>query len=434
MAQSDNKWLYLLRRYSKRMWFRASLYCGLAILAALVGAVVSPVLPDQLAERFGVDAVRPILSILATSMLAVTTFSLTTMVSAYSAASQSATPRAAMLLIEDNGAQGALATFIGAFLFSIAGLIALSAGVYGSGGGRLVLFAATIVVIVLITVTLLRWIEQLARLGRVGETINLVENATRSAMQLRARKPWMGGVPSDGPLQGDWPVETDQIGYIQYLDMQRLGRLSDERGVSIHVACLPGAFTVQGRPLAMVSGGFDEQLADDIRKAFAVGDMRTFEHDPRYGLVVLTEIAARALSPAVNDPGTCIDVIGTVVRLISEWSMARMKQTGHAQVDYPHVFVPGLDEADFFDDVFPLISREAAHMREVGVRLQKAYAALEEIDYPPCREGARKHARQSLERAMEAMTYAPDRWALRRVAMESATETLNRGQGGDGDV
>ncbi len=434
MAQSDNRWLYLLRRYSKRMWFRASLYCGLAILAALVGVVVSPVLPDQLAERFGADAVRPILSILATSMLAVTTFSLTTMVSAYSAASQSATPRAAMLLIEDNGAQGALATFIGAFLFSIAGLIALSAGVYGSGGGRLVLFAATIAVIVLITVTLLRWIEQLARLGRVGETINLVEDATRSAMQLRARKPWMGGVPSQGPPQGDWPVETSQIGYIQYLDMQRLGRLTEERGVTIHVAVLPGAFAVQGRPLAMVSGGFDPTLAADIRKAFAVGDMRTFEHDPRYGLVVLTEIAARALSPAVNDPGTCIDVIGTVVRLISDWSRARMKQTGHARIEYPHVFVPGLDEADFFDDVFPLISREGAHMREVGVRLQKAYAALEQVDYPPCREGARQHARQSLERAMQVMTYLPDRQALRRVAMESATQALGPEPGGDGEA
>ena len=143
------------------MWFRASLYCGLAVLTALVGVVVKPVLPLGMAERFGADAVGNILSILATSMLAVTTFSLATMVSAFGAASQSATPRAANLLIEDNGAQGALATFIGAFLFSIAGLIALSTGIYGDGG-RVVLFAATVAVIVLITVTLLRWIDKKA--------------------------------------------------------------------------------------------------------------------------------------------------------------------------------------------------------------------------------------------------------------------------------
>lgn len=433
MAQSDNRWLYLLQRTSKRMWFRASLYCGLGVLTALIGVLVKPVLPPGLAERFGADSVGNILSILAASMLAVTTFSLSTMVSAYSSASQSATPRAAKLLIEDNQAQGALATFIGAFLFSIVGLSALSTGLYGDGG-RLVLFAATISVIVLITITLLRWIEQLSRLGRVGETINLVENATRDAMQLRARKPWMGGVPSEGVPAGDWPLETEAIGYIQYLDMQRLGRLTDEHGITVHVVSLPGAFTVQGRPLAMVSGVFEPELADELRKAFTVGDARTFEHDPRYGLVVLTEIAVRALSPAINDPGTCIDVIGTVVRLISGWSNARAKQIGHAEILYPHVFVPSLDEADFFDDVFPMIGREGAHMREIGVRLQKAYAALEEVDFAPCCDGARRHACQSLERAMVAITFEPDKQAVLRVALKSARDALNPEPGRDGDV
>lgn len=97
---STDKWFYLLKRLSKRMWFRASLYCGLAVLTALVGVVVKPVLPPGMAERFGADSVGNILSILATSMLAVTTFSLATMVSAYGMASQSATPRATNLLYD----------------------------------------------------------------------------------------------------------------------------------------------------------------------------------------------------------------------------------------------------------------------------------------------------------------------------------------------
>lgn len=52
-----------------------------------------------------------------------------------------------------------------------------------------------------------------------------------------------------------------------------------------------------------------------IARAFLIGDERTFDDDPRFGLVVLSEIASRALSPAVNDPGTAIDIIGTFVRL-----------------------------------------------------------------------------------------------------------------------
>jgi hypothetical protein len=48
-----------------------------------------------------------------------------------------------------------------------------------------------------------------------------------------------------------------------------------------------------------------------------VGDVRSFDQDPRFGAVVLTEIASRALSPGMNDPGTAIDVIGRAVRLLA---------------------------------------------------------------------------------------------------------------------
>lgn len=41
----------------------------------------------------------------------------------------------------------------------------------------------------------------------------------------------------------------------------------------------------------------------------------------RFGLIALSEIACRALSPAVNDPGTAIAIIGRFVRL---WANRRV--------------------------------------------------------------------------------------------------------------
>ncbi len=411
-----DKWLYVLKRLSKRMWFRASLYCGLAVVTALVGVVVKPALPPGLAGRFGADAVGNILSILATSMLAVTTFSLATMVSAYAAASQSATPRAANLLIEDNGAQGALATFIGAFLFSIAGLIALSTGIYGDGG-RMVLFVATVAVIVLITVTLLRWIEQLSRFGRVSETINLVEAATKKAMQARACAPWLGGVPGGSvALTAGIAVEADNVGHVEHLDMERLQSVALDHGCDIHVRSLPGTLALPGRPLAIVVGTINQDGIAKLRDAFSIGDARTFENDPRYGLIVLTEIAVRALSPAINDPGTCIDVIGTVVRLFTGWSEARIEDTGPAEIRFPSVHVPAIEEADMYDDVFPSIAREGAHMREIGIKLQKAFAALSLSRLPAMSMPAGKYAQDALARAIAAMSFEADRDMLRQVA------------------
>ena len=161
--------------------------CGFGGALALAGALVGHTISYHFAATVGSKSVDSILTMLASSMLAVTTFSLSTMVSAYSTAGSSATPRAAILLVEDSIAQRALATFIGVFLFSVVGLIALSTGIYGDSG-RLVLFGVTIVMIVVIVVTLLRWIEQLSHLGRVAETIDRVERAARHALLERAAR------------------------------------------------------------------------------------------------------------------------------------------------------------------------------------------------------------------------------------------------------
>lgn len=419
---STSKWLYVLQRLSKRMWVRTSLYCALGVVAALVGAIFQPDLPPGLAARFGADSVRDILGILASSMLVVATFSLNAMVSAFGMATTTVTPRAAKLLIEDNGAQTALATFIGAFLFSIVGLVALSTGLYGEAG-RMVLFAATVIVIVLITVTLLRWIERLLRFGRVGESIDMVEASTCSAMKKRAREPWLGGVPAVEPPPDANRIEAAHVGYVQHLDMGKLQDVAEEHRVEIHVVSLPGALAVPGRPLAMVTGPLDDEATAKLREAFSVGGARSFEHDPRYGLVVLTEIAVRALSPAVNDPGTCIDVIGTVVRLLDGWSDARIEHAGHAEIRCSRVFVPDLLEADMYDDVFPMIAREGAQMREIGIRLQKGLAALAGSSHAPSAQAARLHARQAFARAMESMRFEADREALRKVAMADADDS-----------
>ena len=43
----------------------------------------------------------------------------------------------------------------------------------------------------------------------------------------------------------------------------------------------------------------------------------------------MSEIASKALSPAVNDPGTAINVIGRLVRLLSTWQVSE-----EVEVDY----------------------------------------------------------------------------------------------------
>ena len=108
---------------TRRVWLRTSLIGLLGVLTAILAAVVERYIPWTLPGRIGADAVGGLLTIIASSMLAVTTFSLSVMTSAYGSATSHVTPRATKLLIEDRVAQNALSTFVGSFLFAVVGII-----------------------------------------------------------------------------------------------------------------------------------------------------------------------------------------------------------------------------------------------------------------------------------------------------------------------
>lgn len=410
----------MLLRMTRRLWFRAALYALVGVGTALLGALLRPWLPEGVATQIGASAVGNILGILAASMLTVTTFSLSTMVSAYSTAGSSATPRAAILLVEDSIAQRALATFIGVFLFSVVGLIALSTGVYGDSG-RLVLFGVTIVMIVVIVVTLLRWIEQLSRLGRVAETIDRVERAARHALLERGKAPTLRAADWEPPPPDAFKLHGDAVGYVAHVDMARLQSLAEEHDLAVWVEAEAGHFATPEQPLARLSATPESAVRDRLREAFVITDQRDFEQDPRFGLVVLTEVAQRALSPAVNDPGTAIDVIGTVTRLLCDWAAAARDAAGDGHRPrpaprYPRVRLRALDPHDLLEDVYTPLARDSAGMLEVAIRLHKSLATLASLSNPALRDAARAQATRALQLADAGLTLESDREHLHRLA------------------
>lgn len=408
------RWRWIVGLVLRRLWFRATLISLLAVGSALISIVVAPYLPQGLSTKIGADSVDKILSIIASSMLAVTTFSLSTMVSAYSGATSNVTPRATKLLIEDSTAQNVLATFVGSFLYSLVALITLSTGAYGDRG-RVVLFVMTIGVVLLIVITLLRWIDYLLRFGRVGETTAAVERAAGEALVARRQNLYLGGVPlsrrEDVPATAV-PVKSGAIGYVQHIAMDALQDAAEEAGATLYLVSGPGTFVGPGRPLAFIDGSSEEGLPDAVRDAFTVGKERTFDQDPRFGLSVLSEIASRALSPAINDPGTAIDVIGRAVRLLSLWADAPAPE----EPRFPAIHVETIALDELFDDVFHPVARDGASIAEVQIRLQKGLQVLACLPDERFGEAARRHSRMALERALAALAFGEDRQVVERSA------------------
>ena len=369
------KWQWLVKQFGRRLWVRASMFCLLGILTALVAVEIKGFLPEQLSRKVGAESVDSLLKIIANSMLAVTTFSLSTMVAAYSAATNNVTPRSTRLLLQDSTAQNALSVFIGAFLYSLVGIIALSMQIYGESG-RLILFLVTIGVIAVIIAVLLQWINYLSKLGRVQNTIEKVERVTATALTQRLQLPYLGGRRWDVYTQRRefFTVTHPQIGFVQHVDMGALNSIAKSQDVTLYLAMTPGSFNDSVRALLYSSGALEEDVVGRVRRAFVVDAERSFDQDPRYGLIVLQEIALRALSPAVNDPGTAIDILGTSLRLLSPWVAHQVDE--EAEAHYPHMYVPPLSMEDMCDDMYRAIARDAAGNLQVSLRLQETLAAL----------------------------------------------------------
>lgn len=414
------RWLWRLGQIARRIWFRASLFSLLAIVTAFLGIWLAPFIPADVPAQIGSDAVDNILGIIASSMLTVTTFSLSTMVAAYSAATSNVTPRATKLIMEDPTTQTVLSTFIGSFLFSLVGIIVLSTGAYGERG-RVVLFAVTILVIIFIVVTLLRWIDHLSHLGRVTETTQRVEKVAGDAMRRRRDSPYLGGRalidPETTIPKHALTVFTKSFGHIQHIDVAALSALAEAGGGEIYLLAIPGSFVDPTRPIAACSGLQDESIAAKILEGFTIGDVRSYDQDPRFGASVLTEIGSRALSKSINDPGTALDVAGRALRVLAIWAEP---PEGDVEIAHPRIHVPPIAVADLFEDFFGPLARDGAGLLELGIRLQKVFLTLTRLGREDFAAEARRHSRLALARAEAELVLDEDKAILRALAAEVA--------------
>jgi len=400
-----NRFDFFFNRLRERLWVKPLIACILSLGGVVLAHLVDSVGLDWKVPEIAQGSVMDLLKIIAASMLGVATFAVASMVSAYASTGQAATARAFPLIVADDVSQNALSIFVGAFIYAIIALSATTNDYFGKPG-RFTLFILTLLTMFVVVLVFVRWVDSIARLGRLGAVIDKVEQATLQSIERRRSAPWLGGVPLLGAPAGQ-PVHSERIGSLQQVDIAALQRLAAKHKARISLAVLPGALIVPSRPLAHVlpddaAGELPDAAA--IEQAFTIGPLRQFDDDPRFGIVVLAEIACRALSPAVNDPGTAIAVLGSLHRLFA--SFTRPGDPPEPECD--RVAVPGLALDEMIDDGFTAIGRDGAQLVEVALRVQRVLGEIGASGNDTNSAAARRHADLALRRAGKALDFAPD--------------------------
>ena len=229
-----------------------------------------------------------------------------------------------------------------------------------------------------------------------------------------ARKPTFGcdrleALPSVQPEENILKAETG--GYVQYFDAERLSALAETDEVDVYVLGMPGKLVARGTPLAVLTKRLPPETLKTFLGCFTISEQRTFDQDPRFGLCVLAEVASRAMSPAVNDHGTAIDIVVRLGRVLEIYAVEKQE----AEAEFKRVRVPELSVDDIFQDAFNTIARDAAGSFEVQARLQKTLVHLGGLG-EEYREAAMKYARIALRYSDEKIFLEEEKAELRQIA------------------
>lgn len=316
-----------LRAFSRRLLVRVVLIAFLSVCAIALAKIFGRLIPPGLSGLVGADAVDRILSIIANSMLAVTTFSLTIMVASHRAVSSLWTPRAHQVMLQDTTTHTVLATFVGAYIYAIIVIILRETQVF-EGEELLVLFAVTLVVVALILIAIVRWIMHLEMLGSLIETAQKIETQAQLAYDMWVDHPNLACscFHYSNILDSYSKVLAAETGYLQQIYQDRLGRAAQDCGADVHVPLPIGSFVHKGDVLAYMSKS-SPKLRRAVLDNISIGTLRNYTQDPVFALMNLAEIGQRALSPGVNDPGTATDMVRRIARvLVSNHGQAQQAQ------------------------------------------------------------------------------------------------------------
>jgi uncharacterized membrane protein len=120
------------------------------------------------------------------------------------------------------------------------------------------------------------------------------------------------------------PIHARRSAYIQAIDGEVIFDTARTYDLVVNVLCAPGAFLRKGQILAMVRsaslGTVEGEITKSLTGAFILGDHRTGTKDVEFLFLQLVEVAARALSPGINDPFTaimCLDRLGAALAILA---------------------------------------------------------------------------------------------------------------------
>jgi uncharacterized membrane protein len=309
---------YIRERLSTSVWL---IPIGLCVLGAVLGLLMlsldrylGPEGTSLAPLAISLDSARQVLGVIASSIIGVGGVAFSITMVALTLTSGQYGPKILRSFLEDGLSKVTLGLFLGVYVYT---LIVL-AGYSQTDRPQLTVvvslvlaFSALVAFVGFIhrTATDLQADNIIHRIGRqLQRTLrDLVAEDARSG-RLEATRTWRRAARGHRPLA----VASTAAGYVQTIDYGGLIAWCVTNDCVLQVRTRAGDFVVEGLCLFKIFGynaEGTEDVVEQLNASIVVGPLRTPVEDPEYAITQLNQLAARALSPGINDPGTAITCV-----------------------------------------------------------------------------------------------------------------------------
>jgi uncharacterized membrane protein len=295
---------------------------------ALALGLVAPLLDQALGERptlpLALSSVEQILGALAAGMITFTGIVFSAVFVAAQIQTSSYSPRLAARLRRDPVIVAGLALPTATATYSLFALAAI--GRESNRLGNDVAPALTVgVALVLALVTIGAFVALVQRAfdsTQVGGILrSLIRRAYRVIDDVHPERGADESSPADPQLGDGAATELPHHGppgVLASVDRAALVALARETGAFVEVVPAVGQYLTPGASALRLHGALRDPEARSARRVLVLARQRTLDQDPAFALRMLVDIAIRALSPAVNDPTTAVQVLDRIETLLVE--------------------------------------------------------------------------------------------------------------------
>lgn len=373
------------------------------------------------------DTLRTLLSTLIAGMISLVVFSFSMVMSVLSQAGGQFSHKLVFGLVTERHHQWVLGNYIGTILFIL--MLLMVPENSGSPGTWRSLAAylgvAMVIHCLALFVYFIHKTSQTVQVNSVVAGLHLATSRSLAKLKHRQQSPRFARVPADASVSASrslHEIRSRQTGFIQNADFAQLAELAVSIDGVIHLNFSPGDFTLDDFPLLYVDAPTepDRDWADEALGHLLYGEGESIEDIHVHGLTQLMEMAVKALSPGINDPGTarlCINQLTDLLRhrLDFDPCNAMVDQHNRVRVTWP---------AESFESLIYRVFTPILHYGHddvtIGLSLLKALKSLSLYA-----EGAERRLLQAYaERVIEALTDA----ANHRLDRDFISARLNNGE------